>query len=384
MLSKLAFEPIKVDLPSGVLTVVTHHSRYPTEQLLDYASRLNPKRGFLFVSRVLGRHIPVKPSVSRIVTRELASELDIDLPGPVLFIAMAETAIGLGQAVFEDYSRLSGREDLVFIHSTRYRLDREIALEFVESHSHATDHIVYLPQEKEHRRLFERARSLVIVDDEASTGNTLVNLSRACCSRIQSLEQVRAVVITDWRSQNSRAANRQSIPVDFDTVSILDGEYSFKPNPDALIAVMPPVTGNGELKDFILEPDKDWGRLGTCGIVADDYIETLVDGVNLNPHEKILVLGTGEFSYPPFLLAEALEKRGSDVRFQCLTRSPIREGFAIGSSMAFLDNYDDGITNFIYNVTAGQYDRVLICHETPASCMDPDLVHVLGAEFIHI
>lgn len=38
---------------------------YQLEDLLDFAQRINPKRAFLFVSKVLGRHIPVAPSTMR-------------------------------------------------------------------------------------------------------------------------------------------------------------------------------------------------------------------------------------------------------------------------------------------------------------------------------
>lgn len=34
---------------------------YQLEDLLGFAQRINPKRAFLFVSKVLGRHIPVAP-----------------------------------------------------------------------------------------------------------------------------------------------------------------------------------------------------------------------------------------------------------------------------------------------------------------------------------
>ncbi len=66
------------------------------DDLFDIAERRNPKRAFLFVSKVLGRHIPVPPSVMRQAYRQLASQFPATLTGPVLFIGMAETAVGLG------------------------------------------------------------------------------------------------------------------------------------------------------------------------------------------------------------------------------------------------------------------------------------------------
>ena len=59
--------------------------------------------------------------------------------------------------------------------------------------------------------------------------------------------------------------------------------------------------------------------------------------------------------------------------------SPALIGGAIRSCLSFTDNYADGIPNFLYNVAPGQYDRVLLCHETPSP---PDVVTALGATAI--
>ncbi len=46
----------------GMLSVsVTRSEHYTIDELLTVAQRRNPKRPFLFVSKVLGRHIPVRP-----------------------------------------------------------------------------------------------------------------------------------------------------------------------------------------------------------------------------------------------------------------------------------------------------------------------------------
>ena len=61
-----------ITLPRGTLdlTYQTNHfldgsATYELEDLLDFAQRINPKRAFLFFSKVLGRHVPVAPSVMR-------------------------------------------------------------------------------------------------------------------------------------------------------------------------------------------------------------------------------------------------------------------------------------------------------------------------------
>ncbi|MEI4907894.1 adenine/guanine phosphoribosyltransferase, partial [Klebsiella pneumoniae] len=42
-------------------------------------------------------------------------------------------------------------------------------------------------------------------------------------------------------------------------------------------------------------------------------------------------------------------------------------------------NYGLGIPNYVYNVAHQQFDRILICCETPASSVDPRLLEALSA-----
>src|SRR5690606_9219758 len=91
-----------------------------------------------------------------------------------------------------------------FLHSTRYRLRQPLALRFEESHSHATEHLLYEPLEPAHRDLFHRAKCLVLIDDEISTGRTLTNLARAYRREHSRLETVCFVSITDWLTADRR------------------------------------------------------------------------------------------------------------------------------------------------------------------------------------
>ncbi|WP_183146509.1 phosphoribosyltransferase domain-containing protein, partial [Pseudomonas syringae] len=54
---------LRADLLRGRLDVSVDSSTIAPDSLFGFAERRNPKRAFLFVSRVLGRHIPARPSV---------------------------------------------------------------------------------------------------------------------------------------------------------------------------------------------------------------------------------------------------------------------------------------------------------------------------------
>ncbi|HKS12405.1 MAG TPA: phosphoribosyltransferase domain-containing protein, partial [Pseudomonas sp.] len=355
----------------GVLEVDVHRSSVPPESLFGFAERRNPKRAFLFVSRVLGKHIPVRPSVMQFTFDTLASKIPADLPGPVLVVGMAETAVGLGAGVHRAYS--ATRADTLYLVSTRHPVGDRIFARFEEEHSHASAHLIHEPADPELSQLMRSARSLVLVDDEASTGKTFINLHRALVhAGLGNIERVVTCVLTDW----SAGAVTSSIGQAADQISLLRGAYQFIEDPEALLPEMPD-TGTVAVGDWTVDPRNDWGRLGTRHVA-----DTLGRDIEVKPGERVIVLGTGEFVWKPYLLAERLERAGANVHFSSTTRSPIAIGHSIEHALSFSDNYGLGIVNFLYNVAPGQFDRVLICSETAAQAVPQALIEALNAEVI--
>jgi phosphomannomutase len=111
--------------------------------------------------------------------------------------------------------------------------------------------------------------------------------------------------------------------------------------------------------------------------VADEG-DHLVEMVDSPEPARYLVLGSGEFTYPPFRIAEELERRGHDVVVQSTTRSPVHVGGAIASAIEFSDNYGTGVKNYLYNQTKESGRIVVACHETPEGSMCPELDRQLG------
>jgi len=77
-----------------------------------------------------------------------------------------------------------------------------------------------------------------------------------------------------------------------------------------------------------------------------------------------LIVGTGEFMYPPYLLAKYLEDKGVEIYFQATTRSPINIDGIIDSKISFKDNYFEDIDNFLYNLIDLGYEKIVLCYET--------------------
>ncbi|WP_198533859.1 phosphoribosyltransferase domain-containing protein, partial [Streptomyces odonnellii] len=166
-------------------------------ELLGLALRRNPKRAHLLVSNVLGKHVPQHPQVVYGTGLQLGERVR-ELLGPdvarAVVLGYAETATGLGHAVAD------GVRDAPYLHSTRRPVPGvPRAGGFEESHSHATSHLL-LPEDP---ALLASAGPLVLVDDEFSTGNTVLNTIRALHARYPR-EWYVIVALVDMRSAADR------------------------------------------------------------------------------------------------------------------------------------------------------------------------------------
>ncbi|MFK0692802.1 phosphoribosyltransferase domain-containing protein [Mesorhizobium sp. IMUNJ 23033] len=342
------------ELARGTISVEIDRSLMPPDAIFGFAERINPKRSFMFVSKVLGRHIPVRPSLMRTTYKFLADQISPDLEGPILFIGMAEAAVGLGAGVHQQYSEQNDRDDTVYICTTRHALGLPLICEFQEEHSHATGHLLHWPLVSGLVSKVKNARTLVLIDDEASTGKTFGNLFAALPASIRSnVRNAVLVTLTDW----SDGAIEQTIATNVKRASLLSGRYRWHANGLNINAPEVPTVDTKRRK--VISPDKDidWARLGVSRHRLQLEGQAAASGATL-------VLGTGEHIWQPFLLAEKLEMEGADVHYSSVTRSPISVGHAIVKKFAFEDNYGGHSLNYLYNVNPSDYAKVLLCSET--------------------
>jgi hypothetical protein len=369
-----------VTLPTGQMKLrVEGGGPFALDDLIGFAARANTRRGFLFLSKVLGKHWPVTPRRMQAIHTELAARIAPDLPGPVVFIAMAETAIGLGQGVFEAWKAAHPQCEALFLHTTRYHVANMSIIEFEEAHSHAPRQFLHQPGDARLQGLWLRARSLVLIDDEASTGSTFLNLSAVCRALNPAIERVHLAAITNFMGAEANAAlsGRFGLPV---TVgAALSGEYAFTPGQ------LQPAKGAAQRFNAQAERGASacFGRLGVDMALSHPVAlaQQLKASIGLN--ERVLVLGTGEFMHMAFLLGRALEADGVDVVVQSTTRSPILPWGAVSHTLNFPDNYGEGVDNFVYNIAPGQYEHVFICHETPPSAALQQLAKAVQGRLFH-
>jgi len=359
---------VSVKLDTGTLHLDLEPGHIPLNRLLGFAARISSKRKFLLVSKLLGKHYPVSPRMMSWSYRALArAVLNSGVGDGSVWIGMAETATGLGYGVFEAACH-AGLENALFSQTTRYHLDGVERLEFEEAHSHATDFFLYYPVDPDYKKQFLNAQTLVLIDDEISTGKTFLRLIKAYQTVNPALRQVFIVSLVNFAHPDDRLALETQAGVAVEWLCFRQGLLRFDDSGNAgLDAITVNVSSNAACKKHLLA----WpGRLGMVApvLLQAEVLEDLqpfLSGNDTDDARPILVLGTGECNAPAYLLGRELECKGFKVKVQSTTRSPIHQSNDIGSICRFEDNYQDGIPNFIYNLNPADYRDIILCHETP-------------------
>ncbi|MBD0417719.1 phosphoribosyltransferase domain-containing protein [Streptomyces sp. TRM S81-3] len=389
--------------------------------LLGLALRRNPKRAHLLVSNVLGKHVPQSPSVvyghGFALGRRVRDLLGAEAAGTAVVLGYAETATGLGHSVAD------GLGAAPYLHSTRRPVTGVAqAGGFEESHSHATSHLL-LPEDP---ALLAGDGPLVLVDDEFSTGNTVLNTVRALHERYPRKRYV-VVALVDMRSPADAGrlqdfAREIGARVDLvtaaaGTVRLPEGvlekgqELVARHEAAAAAPAREGASGAGVPSSPALATRVDlrWpagvpdgGRHGfTPGHRAG--LEAALPGMAARLAEalpagarRVLVLGFEELMYAPLRLALALEQAAdAEVRYSTTTRSPVLAvddpGYAIRTRLVFPahdDPADGPGERYAYNVAGAGFDAVVAVvdsvADTPALHAPDGLLARLAAHTPHV
>ncbi|WJQ81565.1 phosphoribosyltransferase family protein [Brevibacillus brevis] len=397
----------------------------PLEALFQMAARINKKRSFLFVSKVLGKHLPVRPSASVLSGMALAARLleefyshevsdlpeivqgiiqqekseeilhkllqhPLELPEPLLFIGFAETATALGHSMFSAFGSKAE-----YIHTTR-ELIKEIpsTIDFEEEHSHAVAHHFY-PLDK---NFLHSSCPIVLVDDEITTGKTALNIIREIQQHFPRKQYIVASLL-DWRSPDDHRKFLEleaELGIEITAISLIKGEIevngvlgeqqaeSTKPafvQPEAEPTVITLETASLTKLSFssidqtgfvnTLPYLQQTGRFGMTSEQQRQLHDTLRElGQFLQQYRKgtTLCMGTGEFMYVPMMIAASM---GDGVWYQSTTRSPIhpatKETYAVQNAFAYESPDDPTVRNFMYNIPEQRYDELFLFLERGTS-----------------
>lgn len=384
----------------------------PMDKLFEVAIRKNKKRTFLFVSKILGKHLALDPKIPSLGGILLAYQFtNMDLEEPItllcaekmdewayyrlkekkakidkktLFIGFAETATGLGHSMF---SACVG--PISYIHTTREKIISEKpSFTFEEVHSHATGHQCFTKDPN----YFKAFDEIVLVDDEITTGHTALHLIEALYEHSGN-KHYHVVSLLDWRSSyeiEEARALEEKLGITISFVSLIQGQmeaHLLQAIPEermqlpkliedeiaycedyqtvsiALDQLMQKTT---KADDGVVRQLMYMKANGRFGLTAKDnrkyegYIKVASDELKaLRSYEKCLVIGTEEFIYIPCLLAEGM---GEGVWYQSSTRSPIipqqEEGYPIQTVLAYKRPEDTAVINYLYNIQGSRFDEL--------------------------
>ena len=410
------------------VTLTNNPFDFEPQTLFSLAARKNKKRRFLFVSKVLGKHVPADPFIPLLVGAALAvqflktlHQVDhadtpaiiqalksheetrvvydtvihrslIALPDKTLFIGFAETATGLGHAVFSLF------DQAYYLHTTREQIPLLTSeLNFNEDHSHAVNHRCY-PLDAE---VLKTADTIILVDDEITTGNTALNIIRAIHAKFPKTNYV-VLSLLDWRTAENREAYSKlehQLGIKILTTSLMEGQIAVSGDPvneqsnqfnhpvrrAICECQVDPEVKFLKLIDLVQVYSQDSAGIknvspyllltGRFGLSTLDNQQTLPlareigEALKLDRiGQKTLCLGTGEFMYFPMLVSAYM---GKGVSFHTTTRSPIysfaKPQYGIQNGVSFENPDEPSITNYVYNVPDQYYDEVYVFMERQVS-----------------
>lgn len=295
------------DIIAGTLQLTAIEERSKLDRMLAFASRENPKRHFILVNKLIGRYTPTSPKTMRDTYNLLAEKIG---GGPSTYVvSFAEAATGLGAGVADSLAKAQEAE-VYFQHTTRHKLDDELWFSVDEEHSHAINHMFYKPFNSLMESIVKSKR-LIIVDDEITTGRTIRVLLLKILQYLPDLEEIIITSVVNLLEENNQLSGLElNIPIRYVDILKADIHLEKKPNFNPKL----PAKVNSKLTETLSANDT-----GRCGMLMP-YSGKIQP---IKASQSSIIIADGEHQYIPFLLAENLEKKGIDVVFQTINRSPI-------------------------------------------------------------
>ncbi len=274
----------------------------------------NPNREHIIVNTRQGKHFPSDPEQALELFEALGRKAAQDgrAEKSTAVIAFAETATAIGAVVAGAF------QDCFFVTTTRERLpDWAAAITFEECHSHARRHYLCVRDED----AFRRAKQVILVDDEYTTGSTALNLVKALdgCLAPDCRIYAAALAASGESAERFREAG-------ITLLALADaGNIANRTRPENFAADRACDLRTPDIrlhKNSIFDP-----RLG---VNADSYLaecrafcSRLAEEFPGDGCATAEIVGTEEFCYPPLLLGRLLSAKYRRVTVHCTTRSPM-------------------------------------------------------------
>lgn len=345
---------------------------YTAENTLVLAKRHhNTKRTYLLVNPLQAKHLPVSPTESLKMMTRLGEQVSVKYPDAKLVIGFAETATAIAATVAGCLNR-----DCKYIHTTRelYPAMSEW-IYFNEEHSHAVEQKLY---SKNLSQWISDSPQIIFVDDEISTGKTLINIIdrlREVFPEAKNKPIIAASIINRLSSEHEARFMNAGVECEFlvklsgDDLTNAVANFETVPAENVVAETIYFDEETIHTSEPLMNP-----RLGVgisvykinCQAEAEKLSKILLDGVQ--PVSNVLVLGTEECMYPSLILGRELERSGTVASARChaTTRSPIGicsdPSYPIHSGYKVHSFFDNEREAYIYNLTG--YDMAVVLTDT--------------------
>lgn len=359
----------------------------PVEDVIKMAKRHNnPKRDFLFVNTLLGKHIAVQGRDALMMHRALGDKI-YELfkekgweNKKVLLVGFAETATALAQNIMFYSLKFKEKFPLNIVgytQTTREELpsNQYTNIAFEEEHSHATSQKLYFDKELDYD-------VVLFVEDEITTGNTILNFISQF-EKHQSGKDYAVASILNW--QNDKDAKtfsekgvevallvRGKMKTELPSFSIKEGKeydlYQDEVNYKANLSLR----NNPRLPMTV----EEFSEYVTFGDNKDKEFSKLIS--LKDSKKKTLIIGTEENMFVPIFFAIIID---ADVK--ATTRSPIESslenGYPISSRLKLNSAYESGRVTYLYDMDLGDYEQFVIFVEEESPVFEDELTKFLSS-----
>lgn len=352
------------------MIVIENKTGFEVNEIIQIAKRRNnTKRDYLFVNSLQAKHIPAFPHK----TMELFNRLGEELYNhygcqKVGIIGFAETATAIGVTVASAFI-----EDTLCIHTTRENIvEEKNILKFEEEHSHAPNQSLYFKNKDD---FFDKCEVIILVEDEISTGKTILNflseLEDYNCikgnHKIVAASLINAMDENDLLEfENRKITCHSLLKISYDKQK----QYNVELQDNNLITKVKLnihekykidiINMHGKIDTRVSTPIGEY--LNACDNLSCEIVEILKD--DLNDYKSILILGTEEFMYPPIAVGSKIFNNYNhiDIKVHSTTRSPImvhpNGDYPINNCSEIQSFYCKERQTYIYNLD--NYDKVII------------------------
>lgn len=358
----------------------------PVEDVVKIAKRHNnPKRDFLFVNTLLGKHIAVQGRDALMIHRALGDKV-YELfkekgweNKKVLLVGFAETATALAQNIMFYSLKFKEKFPLNIVgytQTTREELpsNQYTNIAFEEEHSHATSQKLYFDKELDYD-------VVLFVEDEITTGNTILNFISQF-EKHQSGKDYAVASILNWQNdKDAKTFSEKGVEVAFlvrgkmktelPSFSIKEGKeydlYQDEVNYKANLSLR----NNPRLPMTV----EEFSEYVTFGDNKDKEFSKLIS--LKDSKKKTLIIGTEENMFVPIFFAIIID---ADVK--ATTRSPIESslenGYPISSRLKLNSAYESGRVTYLYDMDLGDYEQFVIFVEEESPVFEDELTKFLS------